>query len=750
MKQITTLLVAACMTLAAFAQTPSTVGVALQPRTSRVVGSGTNLFTANADRAVATIDTVARLATLTNAVHGAVVDVRGYATEFDLPVHLRYTLNTNSAASTNRFVIANSGGVGRWVHDWPGDLTSFGVLPSESDTSARINEALLFAAENNKIAKITVGGRYVVTNSISIPSNCKLEMHPDAVFIRQIPSSTADALPQEATVKNIGLTGWQTMGELSLVNSNITLTGIRCRTEDTNYFGFHVFMQGVSDLTIDRPFIERTYRAWAMTIAASNWVVNLPKIRNGGEDGSYVYQDGIHITGGQYGRIIGPDIVSGDDSIGIGQHSMPIRDVAVIGGNLRSTHAQNIRGFIGYDYTTNLIERVGIYNVTGSGGSRNAILQMGTASTNVTRPFKDWVVDGLLAVSKQSGTNPVAFDAGLIVRNVDGFVIKNATVPFSIEPNLLLLDADNVTVENCRFGGTSWTTYNQTVRVERAERFRFLNNSISNTNEFTAYGLYLVSSGNSQIIGNSFNTWFTCIALAGSNRFPVIKRNYLTAYGGSQRGMIVSDLPTNLVFALNEISAPSSPSWSGGAVPEQYVVEANIGYPNPNTDRHLRSDNFGPHVRFVQSTELSTNAIYSANDRFRIKNEEQAKFYASWDLSGSTVFHTLGDSSGSATPIGTTIQGEGGVGANIATAAITMRIGRPTGDATPPDMVFQSYLKGSSGSSGQASVDAMRLRTFGLTANQALIIPFMWNGSTVLEKSLILTNIGGVNYWISP
>jgi hypothetical protein len=117
--------------------------------------------------------------------------------------------------------------------------------------------------------------------------------------------------------------------------------------------GGHVAMQGVSDLVIERPNIERTYRYWAMHIAASNCLINLPKIRNGGEDSSYVYQDGIHITGGQNIRILGPDVVSGDDSIAFGQHSMPIRDAVVVGGNLRSTHAQNIRAYIGYDYATN-------------------------------------------------------------------------------------------------------------------------------------------------------------------------------------------------------------------------------------------------------------------------------------------------------------------------------------------------------------------------------------------------------------
>jgi len=709
-------------------------------------------FTALAQPAT-TVNTLAdlqRRKPTTNSIE--TVYVRGAATNQAFPEPLAYKYEQTNALTTNQFRLATGTGVGRWVHNWPGDLTSFGVFPSESDTSERINEALIFAAENNKVARISVGGRYVVTNSISIPSNCKFEMHPDAVFIRQIPSSTADALPQEATVKNSGMTGWQILGELSLVNSNITLTGIRCRTEDTNYFGFHVFMQGVSDLTIDRPFIERTYRAWAMTIAASNWVVNLPKIRNGGEDGSYVYQDGIHITGGQYGRIIGPDIVSGDDSIGIGQHSMPIRDVVVTGGNLRSTHAQNIRGFVGYDYTTNLIERIGIYNVTGSSGSRNATIQTGTASTNVSRPFRNWTIDGVLANTKQSGTNPVAFDAGFIIRNFDGLRLKNSSVPFSIEPNLLLIDCDNVVVENCTFGGTGWTTYNQTLRIERAENLQLLNNVISNSNTNSAYGLYLVSSGRVKVVGNRFDTWSSCVTLAGSNYWPVFKHNLFTATGGSQRALLVSDMPTNLVFALNEISAPSAPSFPGyatGTAPDNYVIEMNLGYENPNTDRHVRADNFGPHVRFVQTGDLGTNAIYSTSGRLRLKNENTGLFFASWDPS-SSVFYTLGDSSAQVSPRAGVVQGEGASGTNVATGTLTLRPGAPTGNATPPATILQTYIAGASGASAQSSITGLKVSSVGLVTNQAVIFPSMWNGSTYLERTMVLTNIGGVNYWIHP
>lgn len=185
MKQITTLLVAAGMTLAAFAQTPSTVGVALQPRTSRVVGTGTNLFMANADRAVATVDTVARLATLTNAVHGSVVDVRGYASEFDWPVALRYTLNTNSAASTNRFVVVNAGGVGRWVHEWRGDVRSLGA---KGDGVTDDTDAILDAAELAQSTKVNgnsvlyfPGGIYRLSQTLSI-TNQRVKIHGDVAF----------------------------------------------------------------------------------------------------------------------------------------------------------------------------------------------------------------------------------------------------------------------------------------------------------------------------------------------------------------------------------------------------------------------------------------------------------------------------------------------------------------------------------------------------------------------------------------
>lgn len=666
---------------------------------------------------------------------------------------LRYVADPTNALATNRFLVGTNE-VGRWKHRWNGDLSEFGVFPSESDTSVAINEGLAYSAESGIPAKIVTAGRYAVTNSIRVPSGTVFEMATDAVIIRKFRSDVAGySVPHEATIINSGLTNWQTSGELELVNSNITLIGIRCRTEETNNMGGHVAMQGVADLVIDKPFIERSYRYWAMHIAASNAVVHLPKIRNGGEDSSYVYQDGIHITGGQNIRVIGPDIVSGDDSIAFGQHSMPIRDAVVVGGNLRSTHAQNIRGYIGYADATNLIERIGIYNVTGSSGSRNATIQTGTASTHEARPFRNWVIDGVLANTKQSGTNPVAFDAGFIIRNFDGLRLRNSSVQFSVEPNLLLLDCDNVVVEGCTFGGTGWTTYNQTLRVERADNLHLLNNVVSNSNQNLAYGLYLVSSGRVKVIGNRFDTWSSCVNLAGSNVFPIFKHNQFTAIGTNQRALLVTDLPTNMVFALNELSAPIAPAFTGyitGTAPDNYIIEMNHGYANPNTDKHTRSDNFGPHVRLVQSGELSTNAVYSGTNRLRFKNENQAEFFASWDWSGSTMFHTVGDSSGSSSPMPWVLQGESASGTNVAAGTTTIRTGRPTGNATPPPLVIQVYIAGSSGSSGQTAIDGLRISTTNVIAGQAAIMPAYWTGGFWDVGQMVRTNIGGVNYWIDP
>ncbi|TXH16332.1 MAG: hypothetical protein E6R03_05635, partial [Hyphomicrobiaceae bacterium] len=74
MKHLLTLIFTAGMTLAAFAQSVSTVGVSMNPTNFHVKGTSTNFHLANADRGVATVGTLATLTAVSNALHGSVVD----------------------------------------------------------------------------------------------------------------------------------------------------------------------------------------------------------------------------------------------------------------------------------------------------------------------------------------------------------------------------------------------------------------------------------------------------------------------------------------------------------------------------------------------------------------------------------------------------------------------------------------------------------------------------------------------------
>ncbi|TXH53608.1 MAG: hypothetical protein E6Q97_12885 [Desulfurellales bacterium] len=176
MKHILTALVTACMTLAVFSQTPITTSVSMNPTNYQVRGSSTNFHVANADRGVATVGTVSNLAAITTARHGASVDVRGYDTENDLPYPLRFTLNTNSVAATNRFTIANAGGSGRWIYKWDNNVELFGANGSDGidDTSAfqaASDYAFDSAGSTNQlpIVKIPIGHYYIssVTTKVS-------------------------------------------------------------------------------------------------------------------------------------------------------------------------------------------------------------------------------------------------------------------------------------------------------------------------------------------------------------------------------------------------------------------------------------------------------------------------------------------------------------------------------------------------------------------------------------------------------
>lgn len=180
MKAIAATILAAGMMLAAFAQSVSTVGVSMNPTNFTVKGSSTNFHLANADRGVATVDTLAQLAAATNGRNGAVVMVRGRLTYTDWTQPKPFVLQTNSVEATNECIIANAGGIGNWVHPWDGDPYVFGISTNRTDNEIPINAALAYAKRTGiKTVRMPAG---LFTISTSIVLQAKTWLQGAAVF----------------------------------------------------------------------------------------------------------------------------------------------------------------------------------------------------------------------------------------------------------------------------------------------------------------------------------------------------------------------------------------------------------------------------------------------------------------------------------------------------------------------------------------------------------------------------------------
>lgn len=182
MKAIAATILAAGMMLAAFAQSVSTVGVSMNPTNFTVKGSSTNFHLANADRGVATVDTIAQLAATTNGQHGAVVFVRGRWAANDWDEPKAFILRTNSVASTNDIILANAGGSGRWIHPWDGALMAFGVkADGATDDTTATQSAINYAVANGLTLYLPTGYHTSIVAGLTVSDDSNMN-GPDDMF----------------------------------------------------------------------------------------------------------------------------------------------------------------------------------------------------------------------------------------------------------------------------------------------------------------------------------------------------------------------------------------------------------------------------------------------------------------------------------------------------------------------------------------------------------------------------------------
>lgn len=121
-----------------------------------------------------TVDTIADLVArkpLTNSTQ--VVYVKGHAASGDRgmePLAFRY--DQTSTAPTSMVCLATATGIGRWVHDWNGDVRAFGALPDDGiDDSVALQAAANYSITRRLYLHLpsgAAGGIYQVTNTITM------------------------------------------------------------------------------------------------------------------------------------------------------------------------------------------------------------------------------------------------------------------------------------------------------------------------------------------------------------------------------------------------------------------------------------------------------------------------------------------------------------------------------------------------------------------------------------------------------
>jgi len=133
-----------------------------------------------------TVETLAQLVArrpLTNSTQ--VIYVRSSSTNFVFPEPLAFRYEQTNALATNLFRLGTGTGVGRWVHDWKGDVRSLGA---KGDGVTDDTDAILEASELAQSTKVDgnsvlyfPGGVYRLSQTITI-TNQRVKIHGDVAF----------------------------------------------------------------------------------------------------------------------------------------------------------------------------------------------------------------------------------------------------------------------------------------------------------------------------------------------------------------------------------------------------------------------------------------------------------------------------------------------------------------------------------------------------------------------------------------
>lgn len=591
MKAILATILAAGMTLAAFAQSVSTIGVSMNPTNFTVKGAATNFHMANAHRGVATVETLAELAATTNGQHGAVVMVRGRLAAMDWGQPKPFVLQTNSVAATNKIHIANAGGLGRWVHPWDGDASAFGVTTESTDNGASINEANTAAISQGVSLRFPEGTFNIGTNYVMLSSHTHFKGAGmgKTILRRYGTPSNHTNLHAYSTLQTPGTfnpyltNGGHTNGVVNCTVTNITLEDFTLAVDDTSYPGFGIALFASDSAFIRDVEITTHSNHWALTIFGNRTVVNGVKIRNAG----WIYRDGIHFMGGDGLTVTGCDIETGDDCVAMapgGALDTELRNVNIVGNHLVSTHAHAVRINQENPSATNTFNNIMYIGAVGVGGIyRNGPIRITSASTNFasgTFPIRSVTLAHLHFTMGPTNAVEVSARSGAYITDVDGLSMNDVNVGETVEPSFYLFDCGRVTMRECvGLGGTTVSFANAVSAV--------------NVRDLQIFGGYYANgklSTNCTPIGinGCSNVMMSGVILTNGVAGRGVIQTITTASGrlsiqdsrleAPDTAVLLSVLPTYFTMVNNYVSAPENVQYvSSYTIPENYIVQDNDG-----------------------------------------------------------------------------------------------------------------------------------------------------------------------------
>jgi hypothetical protein len=476
---------------------------------------------------------------------------------------------TNTVVGTNAYGgrLVALGGTKSWqLVPTSGDVNprQFGAVgDAVTDDEPRLRACSDWvSAGNASVLKLTKG-EFLVGRSWQLGDNIKIEGSPDHWIVRGF----TNLYQPYATVRNITFY-FNTTNPVTAIpanNTNMVINGLRIRPQSTNATGQGLALYGVHNVVVKGLTIQRTFGDWSTAFMGKNLRLSDILVMSN----AALFEDGIHIAGGENIAVVNCNINAGDDATAVGEDGADVycQDVTFDNITCFSEKGYAIKVFASAIQTagSTFIQRIAYNNIVGStGNSRNGgayVAEYGTPRGAIT----NLAINNYRGIVNRGGSSHDGVQAfGMYFRGCSDVTVSASKAfgarqyPLYIDtpkgkytfsncdfdrPNpgagdsvqLYAFAGNEITFNNCTFQGSST---NAIYAVEA--NLQLVGGSITYTNQGIAFSQAVQSTRTLITRGVTFNgTGIVPVRSVGANgflkRFEAFANIYTTssAFSGS-------------------------------------------------------------------------------------------------------------------------------------------------------------------------------------------------------------------------